>query len=152
MKKFLLLAVMLLLPVFAFADANEKNMELLRSDLRTTKTQLLTEALEMNDAESAKFWPIQREYETELAKLQDERITMIKDFAASYESMDDKKATALTNQAFKLTSQRTALLQKYTGKVSKAVSPKVAARFAQTEGYVQALVDVQVRGEVPLMH
>lgn len=147
----LALAAFSLTPAPASAESLEKYIEMLRSDLRTTKTAILTEALEMSDDQATKFWPIQREYETELAKVQDARIAMIKDYGASFETMDAAKATALTTTAFKLADQRAALLKKYTGKVSKAVSPVMAARFAQVESFIQALVDVQVRGELPLV-
>jgi len=76
---------------------------------------------------------------------------MIKQYAADYETMNDAKATALMNQALKLQEQRGALLKKYAGKVSKGVSPIIAARYVQVEAFVQSLVDVQVRSEVPLI-
>jgi Spy/CpxP family protein refolding chaperone len=151
MKKAFILLCLALVPAIASAQGLDKYIEMLRSDIRTQKTVLLTEALKLTDAQSTKFWPIQREYETELAKVQDARLAMIKDYAASYDTMDDAKATALMNAAFKLQDQRSALLKKYCGKVSKDVSPMVATRFAQVEAFVQSLVDVQVRGEVPLV-
>ena len=153
MKKWLPLLLLLPLaaPSVARADNMEKYLELLRSDVRSAKTQLQTEALQMNDAEGAKFWPIAREYDTELAKLGDQRIQLIKDYAAAYDKMTPEAAKSLLDRAFKLDSERLALLKKYTGKVSKAVSPGVAARFAQVESVVNALVDLQIRNELPLM-
>jgi len=140
-----------LVPAAAFAQGLDNTIELLRSDIRTEKVELLTDALKLTEAQTTTFWPIQREYETELAKLQDARIAMIKDYAQSYDTMDDAKAKSLMNQAFKFQDDRSALLKKYAGKVSKSVSPLVAARFAQTEAFVQSLVDVQIRGEIPLV-
>ena len=151
MKKALVILCLALVPALASADSMDKYVEMLRNDVRTAKVRIITEALEMNSAQSDKFWPIQRQYETELAKLQDERIAMIKQYAADYETMNDGKATALMNQALKLQDQRSALLKKYAGKVSKGVSPIIAARYVQVESFVQSLVDVQVRSEVPLI-
>jgi hypothetical protein len=140
-----------LLPSLAVAQGLDKYIELLRSDIRTAKVELLTDALDLTDAQGPKFWPIQREFQAELDKLQDARIVMIKDFAQNYEKMDAAKATSLSKQAFKFQDQRLALIKKYAGKVSKAVSPAVAARFAHTEMFVQALGDVQIQGQVPLV-
>jgi hypothetical protein len=147
---FLLLVVA---PVAAMADDVAKYMELLRSDLRQQKTALLTEALELKQAESDKFWPIQREYETELAKLGDQRVQLIKDYAASYDSLgkDKDAAKKLMDRAFKLESSRLSLLKKYADKISKTVSPAVAARFAQVEAIVNSLMDLQIRADTPLM-
>ena len=99
---------------------------------------------------SAKFWPIQREYETELAKIGDSRLQLLKDYAATYNTLTPENAKALVDRSFKLESSRMNLLKKYTGKVSKEVSPMVAARFAQTEAFVNSLVDLKIRAETPL--
>ena len=151
MKKLLILLCLALAPTLASAQELDKYIEMLRTDIRTSKVKLITEAVQMTSEQSDKFWPLQREYETELAKLQDQRIAMIKQYAKDYETMTDAKATSLMNQALKLQDQRNALMKKYAGKVSKAVSPVVAARYRQIEGFVQALIDVQIRSEVPLV-
>jgi len=150
-KRILLVLCLALAPAVANADDMDKYMELLRSDLRTGKVELLTDELKMTEAQAATFWPIQRAYETELAAVQDARMTLIKDYAKNYTMMSDVVAKDLTGRAFKLQEQRTALLKKYTGKVSKEVSPMTAARFAQCESFVQSLIDVQVRGTVPVV-
>jgi hypothetical protein len=146
-----LVLLLLASPTIAAADNLDKYVELLRSDLRTVKTELLTEALEFKGDEGAKFWPIQREYEIELAKLGDQRLAMIKDFAANYGNLSPEMAKDLTDRAFKLDASRSALLKKYTGKISKEISPVVGARFAQCESLIFSLVDVKVRSELPLV-
>ena len=52
--------------------------ELLRSDLRAQKVAIITEVMEFTEAEDAKFWPVYREYETALAKINDDRLALIK--------------------------------------------------------------------------
>jgi len=93
MKRTLLALALLLLPAVALADDLDKYIELMRSDLRTGKTAVMTEYMKLSDADGAKFWPLQREYETELAKIEDQRIAMIKDYAANYASLTDQKAS-----------------------------------------------------------
>ena len=151
MKKWMLALVLLVLPAVSLADDMEKYLEMMRSDLRSAKTQIHTEVLGLSDAEGQKFWPIQREYETELAKLGDQRMALIKDYAANYDSLTAQKAKELVDQAFKLESSRLALLKKYTGKISKDVSPMVAARFAQVEAIINSLIDLKIRAETPLV-
>lgn len=153
MRKWYLLPLLfaLAVPTIAAADDMEKYVEMMRSDLRTGKTALLTEALKLSDADGQKFWPIQREYETELAKVGDQRIQLIKDYAAAYDSLTAEKAKSLMDRAFKLESSRLAVLKKYADKVSKTVSPTVAARFAQVEAIVNSLIDLKIRAETPLV-
>jgi hypothetical protein len=152
-KKLALLPLFLLLvaPTLAAADDIEKYAEMLRSDLRTAKTQIHTEVLGLTDAQGQVFWPIQREYETELAKIGDQRMQLIKDYAAAYNTLTPEIAKSLVERAFKIESARLSLLKKYTGKVSKATTPIVAARFAQVEAIINSLVDLQIRAETPLV-
>lgn len=151
MKKLWLALFLVVMPAIAVADSLDKYMEMLRSDFRTTKTQILTEGLKLSDAEGQKFWPIQREYETELAKIGDQRLQLIKDYAAHYDSLTPPIAKQLTDRAFKLESSRLSLLKKYTDRTSKAVSPMVAARFAQIEATVNSLIDLQIRANLPIV-
>jgi len=150
-KKLILSLVFVVMPAIAVADTLDKYMEMMRSDFRTTKTQILTEGLKLSEADGQKFWPIQREYETELAKIGDQRMQLIKDYAANYDSLTAPMAKQLTDRAFKLESSRLSLLKKYADKVSKTVSPAIAARFAQVEAIVNSLMDLQIRAETPLV-
>ena len=126
-------------------------MELLRADLRANKTAIITQAMALDATQSDAFWPIYREYEAEVILLNDELIAMIKDYAANYDNMTDETAKSLLDRGFKIREGRTKLLKKYSGKVEKALSPKVAARWAQAEVAIQAAIDVQMASELPLM-
>ena len=57
--------------------------ELLRSDVRTQKVAIITEMMEFTEAEDAAFWPIYRDYDAEMAKLGDERVALIAEYAAT---------------------------------------------------------------------
>jgi len=150
-RKLFALVLLVVMPAFAFADDMDKYLELMRSDLRNAKTQIQTEALKLSDADGQKFWPIQREYETELAKLGDQRVQLIKDYATNYDTLTPDMAKKLVDRAFKLESARLALLKKYTDKVSKGVSPMVAARFAQVEAIINSIIDLKIRADTPLV-
>ena len=156
MKKlimFLAATALLSSPAWAQQETGDvsKYIELLRSDVRNSRTEIVTEALNLAEPQSTAFWPIYREYEKEMAALGDKRIALIKQYAANYDSMTDKMAKDLANQAFKINGDRLNILKKYYGKVEKVLQPKLAARWAQVENAMNALIDVQVASELPLM-
>ena len=62
--------------------------ELLRSDVRAQKVAIITEVMGFTEAEDKAFWPIYREYDVEMAKLGDERVAMIADYAKNYSTAD----------------------------------------------------------------
>ncbi len=80
----------------AAADARDVNLrayvELLRSDVRSQKVAILTEMMNFNEQEDATFWPIYREYDAELSKINDDRVTLIQEYAKNYEEMTDTVA------------------------------------------------------------
>jgi hypothetical protein len=131
--------------------SQEPYLELLRSDLRTQKVALVTEAMDLADAQSEVFWPIFRKYDAELASLNDQRIALIKDYAQNFDKMTDAKADELTKQVFSLLGKRLKLQESYYQQFSKALNPVLAARFMQVERQINALVDLQIASELPLI-
>ena len=140
------------LPALAADQAKvDKYVELLRSDVRNARTEIVTEALDLKDQQSSAFWPVYREYEKDVAALADKRLALIKDYAASYDTMTDKIAKDLVNRAFKLNQDRTAMLKKYYAKVEKVLQPKLAARWVQVENAMNSVMDIQIISNLPLI-
>lgn len=152
---FAILVATLALPAMAaFAQDNstlDSDIQVLRSDLRAQKTQIISDNLKLSDPESKAFWPVYRDYETELSKLNDEKVSIIKDYAASYDNMTDAQVQSLADRSFKLENKRNDLKQKYFKKISKAVSPKTAARFIQLENRLDLLLNLQLADSIPMI-
>lgn len=136
-------------------DTREENLhaytELLRSDLRSQKVAIITEVMQFTEDEDTKFWPVYREYEVELAKLNDQRLALIKDYAANYGTVTDGVADRLAHGALDLEGQRHALKVKYYDRFKSALSPKTAVRFLQVENQILLLLDLQIAASLPLV-
>ena len=87
--------------------------ELLRSDVRAQKVAIITEVMNFTEAEDKVFWPIYREFDLEMAKLGDERVAMIAEYARNYSNLTDAMADKLAGQALDLEARRQALKAKY---------------------------------------
>ena len=115
------------------SDARDVNLrayvELLRSDVRSQKVAILTEMMGFTEEEDAKFWPIYREYDVELSKINDDRVTLIQEYAKNYEQMTDTLADRIARGALDLEGRRHTLKQKYYDRLESALSPTTAARF-----------------------
>lgn len=149
MKK-IILAFLVLLAGPAGAQDVDGFIELLRSDIATDKTAIMTEAMEFTEAEAAAFWPEHRNYQFELEKLGDDYVAIIKDYAAAWETLTDEQAMDLTTRAFKYKADRLKLQQDYFKKFSKLIPPIKAARWAQLENQIGLLLELQVSAEIPL--
>jgi hypothetical protein len=126
-------------------------VELLRSDLRARKVGIITEVMQFTDAEDAKFWPVYREYEAELAKVNDDRLALIKEYAVAYDKMTDAVADRLAHGALELEARRTALKTKYYERFKSVLSAKTAARFLQVENQILLLLDLQIAASLPIV-
>lgn len=124
--------------------------ELLRSDLRTQKVAIITEVVGFTEDEDKVFWPLYREYEADLAKLGDERLAMIKDYATRYSELTDADANRLGGQALDLEARRQSLKAGFYDKVRKAISPRTALRYLQVEQQIQLIIDLQVAASLPV--
>ena len=126
-------------------------VELLRSDVRAQKVAYLTELMQLTDAEDAQFWPIYREYDLELNRLNDERLRLIERYAENYSQMTDDAADQIIRDAFALEARRTALKEKYYDRVRSALSGKTAARFLQIENQLLMVIDLQIAASLPIV-
>jgi hypothetical protein len=146
--KSLLAALLLCITANAFA---QDPLELLRKDLQTQKVAIITASIPLSSKQADEFWPIYREYNNELMKLGDRRVAAIKQFAAKYDSLDEKTADKLVKESIQIQNERTNLLEKYYKKVSKVVGGITAARFIQVENQMLTLIDAQIISQMPLV-
>ena len=137
------------------AETRETNMrayaELLRSDIRAQKVAIITEVMQFSEEEDAKFWPVYREYETQLAKINDDRLAGIKEYAIAYDKMTDDVADRLAKLALDLEARRHTLKVQFYDRFKSALSPKTAARFLQVENQILLLLDLQIAASLPIV-
>ena len=138
----------------AIGESREANftayVELMRSDLRAQKVAIITDMMRFTEEEDAKFWPVYREYEAAMAKLNDERIALIKQYADSYTALTDATADDIATKALGLDARRGALIAEYYDRFKKVVPPKTAARYLQVERQIQLLLDLQIAANLPV--
>ena len=125
-------------------------IELLRSDLKTGRKALLTEAMQFTEKEANAFWPIYNEYELERSKMGDRYLESLKEYAANYDTMTNEMAEKLMKKVFVWQKDNVSLVEKYYKKVAKAITAKRAARFVQMENRINQLVLLQLASEIPL--
>lgn len=126
-------------------------IELMRANIKQEKRTVVTQVMNLTPQESLVFWPLYREYTAELSKLGDQRLDLIKEYAAYYDTLTDKKAEELMKWSFDIQSKRLALQKKFFKKIRKATSATTAARFLQIESQLQAVIDLQISSELPII-
>jgi len=149
MKKLFVVLALLLVAKTAYAQA--QYVGLLRSDIKTQKVAVITEAMQLEEGQSDAFWQIYRDYDYELSDIVDQRIANIKNYASNFSSMTDEKASELAKTSFQIEGDRAKLRQKYYKKFAKDLSPLVGARWLMVERTINNLMDLQIMTELPLI-
>ena len=125
--------------------------ELLRSDVGAQKVAIITELMQFTEAEDAIFWPIYREFDLAMAKLGDERVAMIAEYARNYSNLTDAIAENLAGKALDVEARRQALKAKYFDRLKTALSPRTALRALQVEHQLLLLIDLQISAALPIV-
>lgn len=126
-------------------------LQLFRSEVNSAKVELVNSIMKLSADDAKKFWPIYREYENELGKLAISRAELISEFVDSHEngSFDNDKAKDIAKRWFKSQQTRLDLLEKYHGRIEKALSSIHAGQFLQIENQVGLFIDVAIASEMP---
>jgi hypothetical protein len=125
-------------------------MELLRTDLRKGKTQIMGEVLQLDAEDSAKFWPIYKEFETEMTKIGDQVMGAVRTYVENYDKMTDAVADQLAGKVLSIEQQRNALKKKYYDRVKNSMGALNAMRFLQVENQLERLIDLQLSAQLPV--
>jgi hypothetical protein len=137
--------------VWAEESQVDRYVTLLRTDLKAEKAAIVVNNMHFTEAETNAFWPVYQQFQKELSKVGDEKVALIKDYAAHLDSIDDNKAKELTMKAATIEQQRLDVDKKYIDEFSKVLSAKQVVRFFQLEIQMQRMVDIQVAAELPLI-
>jgi hypothetical protein len=141
--------------IVATDDARDLNLraytELLRSDIRAQKVAIIAGVMQFSEEDDLKFWPIYREYESELAKVNDDRLALITEYAAAYEQMTDDVANRLAKGSIDLEARRNAVKARYYDRLQSTLAGKTAAQLLQVENQILLLLDLQIAAALPVV-
>ena len=163
MKKVLIPAVSLAFAIMvpggtAFAQREtatgvevEKDIELLRRNLRGEKKKLIALNVPLTETEATKFWPIYDQYAAAMTKHYDEFYSLIKEYAATQKTITDAQASTMLKRWSQLQIDLAQTRQSYIPKIESVIAGKKAALFFQIDRRLYALMDMQVANAVPLV-
>jgi len=127
-------------------------IELLRTDVKKQKTQIMGDVMQLDAGQAAAFWPIYKEYETENARIGDQILELVKNYAANYGNMTPDAADRLATKLLDIEQQRNVLKRTYYAKFKEALDPITAARFLQVENQLEKLIDLQIAAQLPVIN
>jgi hypothetical protein len=139
------------------ADANtgrpvtDDDIAVLRQDVQADKTEIITRSMNFTEDQSKVFWPLYRSYAHDQQVIGDQRVALIKDYAANYDTIDDAQAKSYIDRALKFEDDSLKLRKQYMPRFEKAIGAKQAGRFYQVDNRLGLLVSVQLAALLPII-
>ena len=129
----------------------EKDLALVRRNLRAEKKKILAANVPLTETEATKFWPVYDQYAAEMSKHYDEFYAVIKEYAANQKTLTDAQAVSMIKKWSDIQVEVAQTRQKWVPAIEKVIPGKKAALFFQIDRRLYALMDLQVASEVPLV-
>ena len=129
----------------------DQEIQLMRKDLQSDKKLIVAANMVLTDAEARKFWPVYDQYVADLAKVNDTKLTLIKEYAASIDNLSDAKAEDLVRRWTDADDAAIQLRMKYVPLLQKVLPGTKAARFFQIDRRIGLIVDLQLASQIPLV-
>lgn len=129
----------------------ERDLLLLRRDLRGEKKQLIALNVPLTETEATKFWPVYDQYTGEMSKIYDEFYSIIKEYAANQKTLTDAQASSMINKWADIQVRQAQTRQKYIPIVEKVIPSRKAALFFQVDRRLYELMDLQIASQIPLV-
>ena len=129
----------------------EKDIALLRKNLRAEKKKLIALNVPFTETEATKFWPVYDEYALAMSKHYDAFYTVIKEYASIQKTITDSQALSLIKRWSEIQVELAQERQRWIPQIEKVIPGKKAALFFQVDRRLYALMDMQVTSELPLI-
>jgi hypothetical protein len=105
----------------------------------------------LTEAEAQKFWPVYDEYTAEAIKINDVKLSVIKEYAQNYETLSDVQAERLVKNWTAADESAVQLRVKYLPIFQKVLPATKVARFFQVDRRIGSVIDLQIASEIPLV-
>ena len=132
-------------------EADDANLDILRSTIRANKKALVAANLTLADDEAAKFWPLYDRYQKELTGVNDRLVALIKDYTTNYASLTDERALKLAEDYLAVEEDRVKVRREYLPQFGKFLPGRKVARFFQIENKMDAVIRYDLAEEIPVV-
>jgi hypothetical protein len=130
---------------------SDRDLDLLRKDIRSQRKQLIAGNLKLTDQEATKFWPVYDQYVSELITINDRKFALIQQYADSYGTLTNEQSLSFVRRWLDADIEIAQLRQKYVPIVSKVLDGRKSATFFQLDRRIAMMIELQLSSRMPLV-
>lgn len=147
-----LMAFLMVWPVLLSAqDKPADNMQFVVEKIRADKNLLISENMQLTEAEAKAFWPVYEQYQQELILLRARTLKLINDYASAYAKMTSDTAEKLLDEFMTIESLGLKLRQTFLPKFRKVLPVVKVVRYYQIENKINAVLMYELAAIIPLI-
>jgi vacuolar-type H+-ATPase catalytic subunit A/Vma1 len=151
MRKLIILFIAVFAGSYLMAQTDADYIEIARDVLKVEKKAAIAEVMELSKEEANVFWPLYNEYDNKMHEIQNNRINVIMDYAAHFETLTDEKTDELWSKSMTIKQQLLKLEKSYYKKFKKILPVKKAALYFQAENKIASLINAEMALEIPFI-
>jgi hypothetical protein len=126
-------------------------LQQLRADIQADRQALVAASLGLTEEEGETFWPVYRDYRSDMAKVGDRMQKLIQDFAEVWDNATEEQAKAMVNEMLAIRRDELKVRKSHLSKFRKALPEVKVARFLQIENKIDAIVNLGLADSIPLV-
>ena len=137
----------------AGGDKPANNLEIVHEKLKADKKLIVSNYMELTEAEAKRFWPVFEEYQKDLQKIHERLGNLLQSYAGDYRgnSLTDEKAKKLLDDWIAIEQDEAKRRGAFAPKVLQALPAKKAARYLQIENEYRIMMRYDLAATVPLV-
>jgi hypothetical protein len=149
---FIVLAAVLIGAMPAIAQVSDTDyLQQLRTDIQSDRQALVAASLGLTDEEGEAFWPVYRDYRSDMAKVGDRMQTLIQDYAEIWDTATEEQAKTMVNQMLAIQRDELKVRKSHLSKFRKVLPEVKVARFLQIENKIDVIVKLGLADVIPLI-
>src|SRR5215831_20625830 len=129
----------------------DQDIQLLKSNIRSQKKQIVAANMDLTDADAEKFWPVYNRYAADLAKIYDTKIALFQEYLENYDSMSGEQAESYLRRRAAVEQDAMQLRLQYLPEFRKVLTGREAALFYQIEWRLDLMINLQL-AQAPMIN
>jgi hypothetical protein len=133
------------------AQSGDPELDYIKKTYSKDKRTIVSEYMNLNLADSAKFWPLYGSYEVGRQQIASIRINLINQYVSGYDNLTPESTDKLVRASFDNNISLDKFNLDYYGKIKNAIGAVNAAKYMQLEIYLQTMWKAIVQSNIPLI-
>jgi hypothetical protein len=150
-KLFILTASILFSVIMVKAQSSDPESDYIKKTYSKEKKEIVYEYMNLNPADSIKFWPLYGEYEAARQKNAAVRIDLINQYVSGYQTLTPDMIDKLVKASFDNNIALDKLNSDYYDKIKKSIGAINSGKYMQLEIYLQTMWRAIVQSNIPLI-